>query len=307
MPSTKLTPEQAKASILGASGPEPLPIGHLSYSGMNTMLDCPKKYELSYLMGAPKKGAVWFVGGRAVHRATEEWDVAREERKPFDLPGAWKRIFHEEIELAKAGDPDFLNWRKAGMKKDNPEGESLQFWYARLGPQLVQAYTAWRMRSSWNIWRTPDGLLACELDVGGVLPGMELPFKGFIDRVFQSSQTGQLLLVDLKTGSRKPETPLQLGVYAAAVQYHYNTPVPLGAAFMNRRGDLSEAWDLTRYTPEYVGKMFEQTRRGIEAGFFPAKPGRSCGMCDVSTACYANGGPLAQQFDRDHPANMPGF
>lgn len=280
---------------------------HLSYSGMNTMQDCPKRYELSYIAQAPRKGAVWFLGGKAVHRATEEWDLARIEGRQINLPAVWKDVFMEELASSKEGDPDFTNWRKAGTRKDNPVGEDIAHWFSDLGPQLVKAYVNWRNRSSWDIWRTPDGKPAIELDVGGTWPNAAMPFKGFIDRVFQSPQTGQLLLVDLKTGTRKPETALQLGVYSAAVETRWGVPIHLGAAFMNRRGDLSEAWNLDLYTPEYVGRMFDQTDRAIKAGYFVAVPGRHCGMCDVSAACHANGGPLAQGYDPDFPGNQPGF
>lgn len=295
----KLTPEQAAVSLLG---PQPRAITHISYSGMNTHGECGKKYELSYVMDAPKKGAVWFVGGLAVHRATEEWD-----RDPaVDLPAIWRTVFNEELDKQKAKDPDVLGWRKAGIKADNPAGEDVAHWYSVLGPSLVESYIAWRKRSSWEIWTTPDGEPAIELNVGGTLPGMEgVEFKGYIDRIFYDPQFDALRLVDLKTGSRKPETGLQLGVYGAAVQHRYGVAVPTGAAFMNRKGALAEAWTLAKYTPEYVGRHFKQLFDAIQAGYFVPKVGRHCGLCDVASACYANDGPLAHLYDRDAPGQAP--
>lgn len=310
-PQPKLTPEQAAVSITGGLAVTPQPITHVSYSGRNKYQDCPKAYELTYVMGAPQVGSVWFVGGIAVHAMTEEWDrwtMQGQTRKAFDLQGTWKRVFNEALEREKLKDPDFMNWRKAGVKKDNPEGESLTYWYTHLGPKLAQSYMAWRRRSPWRIWRTPDGEPAIELDLGGPLPGMvDCEFKGFVDRVFLDPMVDELIVVDLKTGSRKPDSPLQFGVYRAGLLARYGVEANRGAAFMNRNGTLSDPYNLTMYTPEYIGEHFAQMHRAVQAGYFVPKVGRNCGMCDVANACYANSGLLAAQYDRDFPGNRPGF
>lgn len=304
----KLTPAEAEQSITGPRRPTPKNITHISYSGRNTYQECGKQYELNYVMGAPRHGAVWFVGGSAVHRATELWDLAQVRGERLDLPNTWNVAFNEELDRAKATDPNIAGWRKAGVKADNPAGEDLQYWFSVLGPQLVKSYIDWRRRSHWEIWVTPDGEPAIELDIGGTLPGMDgVQFKGFIDRVFYDNILGQHHIVDLKTGSRKPESALQLGVYGAAVTNRYDLRVPWGSAFMNRRGHLSEPWDLSMYTPDYVGHHFGRIYAAIQAGVFVPKLGRHCGMCDVSASCYANLGPLAQGYDPDHPDNRPGF
>lgn len=304
----RLTPAEAEASITGPAGPKGREITHISYSGRTTYETCSKQYDLNYVMGAPRKGAVWFVGGSAVHAATEAWDRAQVRGESIDLPEVWRTVFNEELDRARETDPDVHNWRKAGTKAANPQGEDLPHWFAVLGPQLIQSYIAWRKRSAWEIWVTPDGEPAIELDIGGTLPGMNgVKFKGFIDRVFWDGVLQQFHVVDLKTGSRKPENGLQMGTYGAALTHRYNITVPYGSAFMNRRGILAEAWDLSLYTPEYVGRHFGMIYQAIQAGLFVPKIGRHCGMCDVSAACYANLGPLAAGYDRDHPDNRPGF
>lgn len=304
-----LTAQQAQVSILGKGSIPAKPVTHLSYSGKHTHEACPKQYELSYVTGAPKQGAVWFVGGSAVHAMTEQWDHHELSGEPLDLQATWKRVFNETLDKAKEADPDVLNWRRAGVKKDNPQGEDIAHWYSVLGPQLVQAYIGWRRRANLEIWVTPDGQPAIELDVCGTLPGMPegIEFKGFIDRIFYDPHLKTLTIVDLKTGTRKPENSEQFGIYGAAVQHRYGVAVPFGAAFMNRQGSLSEAHNLSRYTPEYVGRNFGRLHAAITAGYFNPVIGRHCGMCSVSAACYANGGPLADRFDRDFPGNQPGF
>lgn len=293
------------ASIRGAVL-ERRPVTHLSYSGDSTHGECPKRYELSYITGAPRKGAVWFVGGKAVHRATEEWDRAEHSRQKIDLPAAWKRIFNEELDQARRDDPAEGAWHKAGTSKDNPEGESAAVWYSTLGPAQVESYIAWRKRMPYTIWETPDGRPAIELDVCGPMPGMgEVEFKGFIDRVFVNRFTQALAVVDIKTGSRKPDSPLQFGVYAAAVKERYGVTVPEGAAFLTRRGILTEPWDLTKYTPEYIGRRFAGLYAAIQAGHFAPRMGHHCVLCGVKTACYAQDGPLAARYDPDALQSAP--
>lgn len=283
------------------------PVRHLSYSGLNTYQECPKKYELSYLTGAPKQGAVWFVGGKAVHRATEEWDRAQVRGEAIDMPAVWKQVFNEQFEEDKARDPDFTSWRKAGKKTEAPQGEDLGHWYSVLGPQLVQAYMAWRQRSSWKIWTTPEGEPAIELDASCTLPGMGIELKAYVDRVFEDPVTYKLWNVDLKTGTRLPDSDRQFGIYTAALRHRYGVVVEHGAAFMNRREALASPYQLTKYTPEYVGRQFAQAHAAIQAGYFVPKRGHHCGLCDVAASCYANGGPLAAQYDRDHPDNAVPF
>lgn len=312
-----LTPNQVETSITGPVLNSPKKITHFSFSGRKKFEDCPKAYQLTYIMGAPQRGSVWFVGGIAVHAMTEAWDrwmvqhegePANLPRPPFDPQAEWKKAFGETLEREKAKDPDFAHWRKAGTKAGNPEGESLAYWYSHLGPELVKAYMAWRRRAPWKIWTTPEGEPAIELDVGGSLPGMgTYEYKGFIDRVFIDEMTNELSIVDLKTGSRKPENALQFGTYGAAMKAKYGIDVKRGTAFMNRRGSLSEPHDLTMYTPEYVGEHFAQTARAVEAGYFVPKVSHACGLCDVATSCFARGGPLAAAYDPDFPGNRPGF
>lgn len=307
-----LTPEQVKASLLGKVI-QRAPVAHLSYSSRYSFDQCPKAFELGRMMGAPKKGAVWFLGGKAVHRLTEEWDRwaletdgGRLPGRPFDLPAAWDRIFREEMEQAMEADPAFGAWRKAGTRADNPEGESISVWYSTVGPAQVEAYIAWRRRTpQLQLWTTPDGQPAIELDVSCTLPGMEVELKAYIDRIFVNRITGQLAVVDLKTGSRKPDSPLQFGVYAAATKMRYDIEVPEGAAFMTRRGILTDPWDLAKYTPAYVGKHFAGLWRAIQAEHFAPKIGNHCGLCDVSSSCFAQDGPLAAQYDPDASEDAP--
>lgn len=48
---------------------------HVSYSQLTAMTECPKRFQLLRVVGVPE-GVPWLAGlaGRAVHRATEDYD-----------------------------------------------------------------------------------------------------------------------------------------------------------------------------------------------------------------------------------------
>lgn len=303
-----LSQEQLAASVLGTPAPARRAVKHLSYSGRTAHEECPKAYELKYLSGVPRKGAVWFLGGKAVHRATEAWDRAQVAGEKIDIREVWDHVFREELKSSREDDPEEGQWRRAGITAEDSEGESIGRWYAQIGPLQVENYVAWRKRNAlWRIWTTPTGEPAIELDVSGTLPGMPVPVKGFIDRIFADRTTTERALVDLKTGSRKPASGLQLGIYAALTAERYGVTIPTGAAFMTRPASLAPPWALGKFTPEYVGRHFGQLYAAIQAGYFVPRVGSQCGRCDVSAACYAVDGPLSHLYDPDDPGYTPPF
>lgn len=47
---------------------------HISYSSLTTWLDCGWKYYLSRIVQAEETPAWYFIGGSALHKATEIYD-----------------------------------------------------------------------------------------------------------------------------------------------------------------------------------------------------------------------------------------
>jgi len=295
-------------SIVG----EPLPVGklgNLSYSTFDNWLQCPKKVELSKIRKAPTQGAWWFTGGTAVHTATEaydRWSLLDPTGRPrFNLHEEWERAFDSTLWEDQERHPDLDQWRHGG-NKDTPETHDR--WKITLGPELVASYIKWRQRSQWTLWLTPDGEPGIELDLAGQFPGAALLVKAYVDRIFSDPIMDQLIVVDLKSGTRQPDSPLQLGVYGAGMAIKYGVHATWGYCFMNRKGELGKPYDLTKYTPEYVGKQFGYLNKAVDCGIYPAHVTNSCRMCDVSTACYAQGGEFSKLFDPDDPdwvGNVP--
>lgn len=276
--------------------------GHISHSSREALERCAKQYFLTRVAKAPQQPALWLAGGSAVHETTEMYDLLcfADLAEDFHAEEAWNAFFDAQLAQARDREENENLWRKSAT-------EPIDVW-RRMGLQFVQAYTDWRDRSPWQIWTTPDGFPAIELDVSGKLPGCEVEIKAFLDRVFWDPVLKKLVIVDLKTSKRPPKTPAQFETYAALLKAKYDVQADLGVAFMNRRGTVSAPFDLSGVTPEAVGAVYgaawEQIKSYMQAGNFPADTS-DCYLCDVSASCYAKGGPLSVRYDPSHPKYVP--
>jgi RecB family exonuclease len=239
-----------------------------------------------------------------VHEATEHYDlmsvVGNADVFKENISSVWETFFESQLARARDREENENKWRKS-------QSEPIETWRS-MGLQFVQAYVDWRERSPWEIWTTPDGKPAIELDVSGKLPGCEVEIKGFIDRVFWDPVMKKLVVVDLKTSKKPPKSADQFGTYRALLKAKYDADADLGVPFMNRKATLGKPFDLTEYTPEFVGDVFgkawEQIKGYMAAGNFPADTS-DCYLCDVQAACAAVGGPLAPRFDPAAPGFIP--
>jgi putative RecB family exonuclease len=263
---------------------------HISFSSRETLTRCARSWMLKYLAKAPQRPALWLAGGSAVHEVTEMYDRAVDPEK-FDLAGLWRVQFDLQLMRLRRKDANEWNWNRSSS-------EPIEVWN-QMGPAFVQAYIDWRQRSPYEIWTTPDGVPAIELDVSGMLPGCPVEIKAYLDRV----------IVDIKTSKRPPKNADQFGVYAALLEAKYGVRARLGAPFMNRKAALGTPHELDKYTPAFVGEMFGEAWKQILSGDFPADgiDNGACYLCDTSSSCYAKGGPLSAQFDPADPSYPPPF
>jgi RecB family exonuclease len=125
---------------------------------------------------------------------------------------------------------------------------------------------------------------------------------GRVDRV-EVSPTGQVRIVDLKTGASKPSVAEvsrhgQLGAYQLAVQHGALPDVgtePGGAALLH----LGKAANLTTTVqvqqpldadddPQWAHDLVEQVAQEMSGAVFSATPGtKQCGTCQVKDSCPA--------------------
>lgn len=154
-------------------------------------------------------------------------------------------------------------------------------WWLKHGPEMVSRWIDWRSNSGWKIWVTPDGKPAIELDLLVDMAGV--PVKMGIDRVMVTPE-GELVILDIKTGSRTPQSDLQLAFYAAGLDLAYGIRPSYGTYWMARTGITSSTVDLNSMPTEKITtmvKMFDETRRrGL---FIPNF--KHCTLCTFTAVC----------------------
>jgi hypothetical protein len=193
-------------------------------------------------------------------------------------------------------------WHWSGPSKPESEVER----WRKLGPQVVQNYIDWYKHSDYDVWITPDGRPAVELELD-VMFG-SIPVRMVIDAILVNDF--HLLVQDTKSGAKVPDSGLQqVGFYACGVELAYGIRPLKGSYFMARgigsKKDifLTEPRDLTAWelSVEFFTQQLEAMERAIEAEAFISRVGKHCNRCDVAKACAAVGGLRARDYDPDHP------
>lgn len=187
----------------------------------------------------------------------------------------------EKAWASESKDIDLTNARVAGRStKANPGKEDANWWNT-MGPVWVNNYILWRKNNpQWKIWTTPQGVKAIELELNPVIAGV--PVKMFIDRIFEVN--GQLVIVDLKTSSRRPASDLQLGFYKVGVEMMLGVEVNLGNYWMSRESGTGEMIDLSRYTLDSLEYLVEGFDKARKAGIFLPNL-QSCSYCGLAAHC----------------------
>jgi putative RecB family exonuclease len=214
---------------------------------------------------------------------------------PYEVGLATFRESFAEAEAKGAGKP----WKAGGRAtKKFPNKEDKTWWMAE-GPTMVHNYYNWRMQNpNLEVWRAPDGTPGIELDMNVTIVGNVI-VKGKIDRVFQDKNTGQLIIVDLKTG-KPPASGLQLAVYRLALDAQFGVSPDYGAYWMARVGTLDKVWNLNEYPIKMVSRWLRDTKKAIDMGVFIPHTGILCDYCGVRKHCYAFGNnEYIPDFDND--------
>lgn len=266
---------------------------HISHSALNNYLRCGKAYELGKL-GVQEKPAWWLLGGSAVHKATEWLDKGIWDGSPED---AFYEAFNSEIFDAVNIEPDQDLWRKAGF---GARAQGYEHWMGQ-GPRYVKQWA--------DRW---DGRLygMVELDVSRTLPS-GIKIKAYIDRVAESN-FGYYDIYDLKTGSTRPDSDQQLGVYKVLLDCWLNdnnyTRDSRGENIIQAfnymfKDDEFYEMDVSNWTLDTVDEIAKEWYSGISSGVFLPNRGKQCNTCGVHEACYLTSGDTVatRKFDKLNP------
>ena len=266
---------------------------HMSYSQMSSMQTCSWRWALERGFHVPQQPSWATVGGSAVHLATEWWDN-------WTLTGVWEsdrnRIvklfndaFDQSIEERLKQEPDFTKdqWRASGRASKAWPNKEDENWWRENGPSQVM---------SWVTWRTNNA--GWEIATLGDKPGIELDFlveiggvkvRGYIDRLFHRNET-ELLVLDLKSGAREPESSDQLGTYKIGLEEQYGVTPTWGTYWMSRSGGTTELVDMSLYPKVRLDHSYSLTRKQQELGMFYPRKTAMCSGCSVKQFCYAANG-----------------
>lgn len=262
----------------------------LSYSQLNSLLMCGEQFRLQRIVKVPSRPGWANIGGSAVHEQTEIIDL-RAHGVAMPLPSFAETFERLTSEAEESSGFDRSEFRASGRKSAAyPDKENAKFWLAE-GPNMVKRWENWTNSSPWNLWITPDGKTAVELEFlmvlgdDGSLPE-EIEVLGYIDRVYEVD--GHLVVVDLKTGASAQQTPRQLGTYKVGLQQVYKNipPVSFGTFFDARKGMTSEVYPLNEYDEYRLTWQYGAVGYMKQNGLYLPNPSTLCSSCGVADLCY---------------------
>jgi hypothetical protein len=232
-----------------------------------------------------------------VHTVTEALDM-QDFGIPADKPDEFtKETFDAYIasEEERSG-TDRAEWRASGRaSKDWPDKENYDWWLQN-GPVGVRAWRRFLNGPLYQVAITPDGEPAIELSLEFELGGTKV--VGYIDRVLEHTVSKELLVVDLKTGTRDPLTSDQLGLYRVGLEARFGgafTP-PWGTYFMTRKGATTLPADLRKFSDGRLEYEYSAVWTAIDAAIFVPKVGPLCSSCGVREFCRAVDGARADEY-----------
>ena len=216
-----------------------------------------------------------------------------------ELTDLWHQALANQVNRVQEQNPDIPtdHWRRAGRTtKAKPDGENLT-WWTEEGVRQLEVYSEWLANTDLQFVEF-NGDPLIEFNVSGNLD--EHYVKGFIDSVMTDGERN--ILVDYKSGSRTPFGLMQLGVYRILLKNLTGIDATHGMFWMTRKGEPTEPAELSRYSNDYVAKIFSQFHRAVENEVFIPNEGSHCYSCDVRSACFVQGGVDSWKFDPDHPS-----
>ena len=271
----------------------------VSYSSLDTFQQCGEKFRLTRVHRVPQEEAYWNIGGKAFHLASEWFDKGTD----ATVATLWRDAWDQEMSQV---DPSKSLRAGGRATKQFPNKEDGTWWNVN-GPNMLADYVKWRGTSGWEIFEV-DGHPMVEYEFTLVLPNMiasedaspNVLCVGYIDRVFVN-QHGELIVVDLKTGSREPAASTQLGIYAGGIRQRLGFNPTLGAYYMARKGDVGGLVSLAHYTDDLLSYWLSTFEDSIRSQRFLPHVTSMCQTCTVAPSCYAVGGkpPYKLPFSND--------
>ncbi|MFB9661583.1 RecB family exonuclease [Glycomyces mayteni] len=253
----------------------------LSHSQKGQLEDCPRQWWLQRVArdqyGDKLKPltAAWFDQGTAEHHALQYWELSG---RTADAVQLFYDEFDRLIAQHLASHPWESEWVRGGRGKTRQADIDKR---REVGAEQVARYVEWAPLQPFRVWTLPDGEPALEVGFKVMLGSVTV--IGYIDAVWEWTDTGRIEPVDYKSGSKEPATDEQLGLYARVLEALFGITITHGRFMMLKDWDYRER-DLSMYTREHLTELYAEAERVKLSGDYPAKPG-SCFTCMMKKHC----------------------
>ncbi|MFG2306114.1 RecB family exonuclease [Actinacidiphila glaucinigra] len=258
----------------------PRPPSSLSPSRAADFMRCPLLYRLRVIDKLPEKPSQAATRGTVVHAVLERlFDVPAAQRTADRaramVPGQWQRLLEERPELSELFAAE--------------DGQGLAQWLEE----------AARLVERWFSLEDPTRLEPAERELY-VETELEsgLTLRGYIDRLDVAAASGDLRVVDYKTGKApRPEYAdealFQMKFYAL-VLWRLRGVVPRRLQLVYLGSGEVLTYDPSEGELRAVGRkleaLWEAIRRATESGDWRPRPSRLCDWCDHQAVCPSFGG-----------------
>ena len=233
----------------------------LSYTQLDTFINCPLKYKFNYVYSIPLRPSAPLRFGSDVHDTLEE--------------------FYRKVKEGRA--PTFEDLHRIYLAHWNSTGyinKAQEMQYQRNGFDMLKRFYETNKNNLLPPLYIEEEFL---VQIGGSR------FRGFIDRIDELPDGG-IEIIDYKTGtpkdSRSAEKSVQLYIYAIACQDVLKLePRFLSFYFLTNNQKVSVACE-----PEALGEIREHiasTVKRIKSNHFDPNPGWRCRWCDYRIICPA--------------------
>lgn len=266
----------------------------LSPSRASDFMTCPLLYRFRTIDRLPERPSPEATRGTVVHTVLERlFDLPAGDRTPdraIQLVGpAWDELVATEPEIAE-------------LFADDPDGSALRAWLDS-AEQLVRRYFA--LEDPTRLEPAERELyVETTLDSG-------LCLRGYVDRLDRAPVTGDLRVVDYKTGKAPREgfearAMFQMRFYGLVLwKLHGQVPRLLQLIYLGSgeilRYEPDEA-DL-RATERKLAALWRAIERAIDTGDWRPNTSRMCDWCDHKALCPAYGGTPPPLPERAAPAD----
>lgn len=241
------------------------PVTYLSYSQLETFKTCPLQYKYRYILRIPVPPSAALSFGDTMHRTIRAFYELAKDGKPSKE--TLLRLLEDHWNPIGYGDRVY----QERMKK---QGQRLlsEFYDKGFDPKVIPV----NLEQPFKIKITPV------LTVGGK-----------IDRVDELPD-GKIEIIDYKTGqapkNRKPETDLQLTVYALAATdpgIYHKPPEKVIVSFYFFEGQQKISATRTGEQLLEAKKEIAQKALEISGSDFRPTPGKHCDFCEFRLICEA--------------------